>query len=168
MTPAGVEMAAVGQRRVTVMLEPRGYWAAGLESTGNIEFERTGLRFWAEAYGGSSWLGFDPNSTATVNFVTARALAAFRFGGLSRGQLFLEPFARSGMLEPDTDSIDDTVLGGDGRGEHGLLALCPRPPCSSSWDRAARNFPRGSTSWASARTSLYRHRAVLLMVGAAF
>jgi hypothetical protein len=49
--PAGVEVAAVGQQRVT--RQPLGmedYWAGGVDATGDWEFEKTGVRFWAEPW----------------------------------------------------------------------------------------------------------------------
>ncbi len=167
VTPKGIEVAAVGERRVTVVQSPRAYYAAGLESTGDIEFERTGVRFWAEGQGGTSWLGFDPNSTATVNFITARVLAAFRFGGLSRGQPFIETFATFGLLEPDTDSIDDLyweAMAGVNMGHWRYTRLT----LQFELGRADRNFPSVQYFSAFGREPLYRHRAVLLMVGAAF
>jgi hypothetical protein len=167
VTPKGIEVAAVGQRRVTVVQQPRGYYTAGLETTGDIEFERTGVRFWAEGMGGTSWLAYDPTSTATVNFVTARALAAFRFGGLSKGELFLEPFATFGFLEPDTDSIDDLyweLMAGVNMG-HWRYA---RATLQFELGRSDRNVPSVQYFSAFGREPLYRHLAVVLMVGAAF
>ena len=167
VTPAGIEVAAVGQRRVTVVQQPRAYYAASLESTGDFEFERTGVRFWAEGLGGTSWLGYDPNSTATVNFLTARALAAFRFGGLSKGQPFLEPFATFGFIEPDTDSVDDLyweLMAGLNMGYWRFA----RATLQFELGRSDRNFPTVQYFSAFGREPLYRHMAVLLMVGAAF
>jgi hypothetical protein len=167
VTPKGIEVAAVGQRRVTVVQQPRGYYTAGLETTGDIEFERTGVRFWAEGMGGTSWLAYDPTSTATVNFVTARALAAFRFGGLSKGELFLEPFATFGFLEPDTDSIDDLyweLMAGVNMGHWRYT----RATLQFELGRSDRNFPSVQYFSAFGREPLYRHLAVVLMVGAAF
>jgi hypothetical protein len=167
VTPKGIEVAAVGQRRVTVVQQPRGYYTAGLETTGDIEFERTGVRFWAEGMGGTSWLAYDPTSTATVNFVTARALAAFRFGGLSKGELFLEPFATFGFLEPDTDSIDDLyweLMAGVNVGHWRYT----RATLQFELGRSDRNFPSVQYFSAFGREPLYRHMAVVLMVGAAF
>jgi hypothetical protein len=158
VTPKGIEVAAVGQRRVTVVQQPRGYYTAGLETTGDIEFERTGVRFWAEGMGGTSWLAYDPTSTATVNFVTARALAAFRFGGLSKGELF---------LEPDTDSIDDLyweLMAGVNVGHWRYT----RATLQFELGRSDRNFPSVQYFSAFGREPLYRHMAVVLMVGAAF
>jgi hypothetical protein len=167
VTPAGIEVAAVGQRRVTVVTQPHGYYAAGLESTGDLEFERTGVRFWAEGYFGTSWLAFDPNSTATVNFVTARALAAYRLGGLSKGQPFIEPFATFGFLEPDTDAIDDLyweLMAGVNLGHWRYT----RATLQFELGRADRNFPTVQYFSAFGREPLLRHLAVVLMVGAAF
>jgi hypothetical protein len=167
ITPKGIEVAAVGLRRVTVVNQPRAYWAAGLESTGDIEFERTGVRFWAETNAGTSWLGYDPNSTASVNFFTARLLGAFRFGGLSRGQPFFEPFATFGILEPDTDSIDDLyweAMAGVNMGHWRYT----RVTLQFEMARSARNFPTVQYFSAFGLEPLYRHQAVLLMVGAAF
>lgn len=168
VTPAGIELAAVGQRRVTFTDRRRGFWAAGLESTGDLEFEQTGLRFWAEAHAGSSWLAYDPaNIAANLRFLSGRALGAFRFGGLARGDLFLEPFASFGLLEPDADSIEDLYLEAMAGVNMGYWRRA-RLTLQFELGHAQRNFPTVQYFAAFEREILYRHRAVLLMVGAAF
>jgi hypothetical protein len=167
VTPAGVELAAVVQRRVTIVAEElRGFWAAGLESTADFEFERTGLRWWLEAYAGSSWFDYAATAGADVTFVTARALLAWRWRGLTRGEPYVEPFATVGVLEPDSDATSDSFLelmGGVNVGHWRRTRLA----LQVEYARAQRNFPR-QYFLGFANPVLVRHLAVMLMLGAAF
>jgi hypothetical protein len=166
-TPGGVEIAAVGQRRVTQQPEGlTGYWAGGFDATGDVEFERTGLRFWAESLAGTSWFKTAPASSAIATFVEARALAAWRWGGLQRGAPYLEAFAGGGLLEPDTAVVDDLfveVMAGVNVGHWRSTRLT----LQLEHNRAGRNFPRGMF-FDFEKLFLASHRAALLQVGAAF
>jgi hypothetical protein len=169
VTPGGVEVAAVAQRRVTrvpVTDELHGFWAAGLESAADFELERTGLRFWAEAYAGSSWFDYAGTAGADVRFVTGRALAAWRWGGLSRGEPYVEPFAAAGVLEPDSGATADTffeAMAGVNVGHWRRTRLA----LQVEYAGAQRNFPR-QYFLGFASPVLVRHLAVMLMLGAAF
>jgi len=74
------------------------------------------LRLWVDAFTGSSW--FDAANTMnpvlaestasdTNQFATARALAAFRLGGLEPGAGYVEAFATAGALDPDLSVRSD-------------------------------------------------------------
>jgi hypothetical protein len=166
VTPAGVEVAAVAQRRVTFINESlRGFWAAGLESTGDFEFERTGLRFWLEAQAGSSWLSYD-SAAADVTFLTGRLLGAWRWGGLHRGELYIEPYATVGLLEPDTDVTADILfetMAGVNLGHWRRTRLTVQ----FEYSEAQRNFPR-VYFLGFGQPMLVRHLAALIQLGAAF
>jgi hypothetical protein len=166
-TPGGVELGAVGQRRVTLQSQgPTGYWAGGLDATGDLELEATGLRFWAEALAGQSWFTADPMRPGTPTFLEGRALVAFRWGGLERGAVYFEPFATAGMLEPDTSVTSDAfieVMTGFNLGHWRSTRLT----LQLEFTHAQRNFPRGFF-FDFGRQFLFSHRAVVLQAGAAF
>jgi hypothetical protein len=166
-TPAGVELALVGQRRVTQQAQGRiGYWAGGFDATGSFKFERTGLRFWAETLAGSSWFKADPAKAGDPTFVEGRALVGFRWGGMERGELYVEPFITAGALEPDTAVVDDTfleIMAGANLGHWRDTRLT----LQLEYARAGRNFPRG-LFLDFEQPFLASHKAALLQVGAAF
>jgi hypothetical protein len=129
--PSGVELALVGQRRVTyagregegplARFRERPFWTVALDATADFEFERTGLRLWADAFVGSSWfdvrnLVVDVTAEAaaaeTNRFVSGRALAAFRWGGLAPGARYLEVFVNGGLLDPDLSVASDLFFEG--------------------------------------------------------
>jgi hypothetical protein len=165
VTPSGVEVAAVGQRRVTFVDRLRPYYAAGLESTGDFEFERTALRFWLEGMGGTSFLAYDTADTK-VTFLTGRAMAAFRWGGLEQGTLYVEPFATVGMLDPDTTTTADRyleVMAGVNVGQWRRTRLT----LQFEMGQAPRNFPRNYFI-GFFLPFVVNHRAAILQAGAAF
>jgi hypothetical protein len=165
--PAGVEIAAVGQRRVTQQAQGlTGYWTAGGDATGDWEFESTGLRFWAESLVGKSWYKADPAAPGTPTFVEARMLWGWRWGGLKRGKPYVEPFATVGLLEPDTAVVSDLfveAMAGINVGHWRSTRLT----LQLEWSEAGRNFPRGMF-WDFEQRFLASHRAAMLQVGAAF
>ena len=108
-----------------------------------------------------------------------RALRTLRLSGIratldtrimqaqANQQPFIETFATFGLLEPDTDSIDDLyweAMAGVNMGHWRYTRLT----LQFELGRADRNFPSVQYFSAFGREPLYRHRAVLLMVGAAF
>jgi hypothetical protein len=166
-TPGGVELALVGQRRVTQ--QPMGleaYWAGGFDATGDIELERTGLRFWAEALAGTSWFKTPPAASDQATFVEGRVLGAWRWGGTKRGMPYFELFATAGALEPDVDVLDDLfieVMGGANLGHWRDTRLT----LQFEYNDGGRNFPR-NMFFDFEQRFLASHRAVVLQVGAAF
>jgi hypothetical protein len=165
VTPAGVEVAAVGQRRVTYVEGLRPYYAAGLESTGDFEFERTALRFWLEGMGGTSFLAYDAVDTK-VTFLTGRAMAAFRWGGLEQGTFYVEPFATVGVLDPDSTTTADRyleIMAGLNVGQWRRTRLT----LQFELGQAPRNFPR-NYFLGFGQAFLVNHRAAILQAGAAF
>ena len=168
VTPGGVEIAAVGQKRVTFVenLGLKRYWAGGLESTGDFEFERTAVRFWAEGIAGQSFMSFDAASRATVNFMTGRALAGWRWGGLESGTPYVEPFATVGVLDPDSATSADAyleIMAGVNVGHWRRTRLTVQ----FEYGTSGRNFPQDLfLLWDVPH--LVNHRAAILQAGAAF
>jgi hypothetical protein len=102
----------------------------------------------------------------TPTFVEARVLTGWRWGGLKRGKLYVEPFATIGVLEPDTSVIDDLfveVMGGVNVGHWRSTRLT----LQLEWAQASRNFPR-SMFFDFQQRFLASHRAAMLQMGAAF
>jgi hypothetical protein len=167
VSPGGVVVAAVGQRRVTSFTSgTRAFWAAGLDATTDFEGERTGLRLWAEAFAGSSWFDGDPADARTATFVTARALAAFRWGGLRKADGYLEVFASGGLLEPDTSVVADLLWEGVAGLNVGHWRQT-RLTLQLELDTAGRNLP-ASLFTPFGMPPFSRHLAVVVQAGAAF
>lgn len=164
VSPAGVEIAAVGQRRVTQTMQgTRPYWTAGLDLTGELEFGHSRTRYWAEGLFGSSFIDHDPQSDQTVSFWEARALVAHRWGGRRGGELYLEPFLQGGMLDPDVSNVADGFIEGMGGVNAGHWRRT-RLALQLEWARPYRNFPRQYFGAGEVRV---RHTAVLVLLGAA-
>ena len=183
--PSGVELALVGQQRVTyagsrgegalAAYRERPFWTIGVDSTGDVEFERTGLRFWVDAFLGTSW--FDVRSTnigvtaemyagETNRFASARVLGAFRWGGLQEGAGYVEVFATGGMLEPDFSVTADLfyeVMAGFNVGHWRDTRLT----LQLEHGRSGRNFPTQFFRPFGVDV-LTRFTAVVLQAGAAF
>ena len=125
------------------------FWTVAFDSTADIELERTALRWWVDAFVGSSW--FDAGNLAvdvtaegsaaeTNRFASGRALAAFRWGGLSEGPRYLEAFASAGVLEPDLSVTSDLffeAMAGINVGHWRETRLTAQV----EHGRAGRNFP---------------------------
>jgi hypothetical protein len=167
VTPAGVEVAAVGQRRVTQQaMGPQAYWSAGIDSQGDWEFESTGIRYWAEGFAGQSWYRADPMAAGTATFVEARTLWGWRWGGLKRGRPYVEPFATVGLLEPDTSVVADLFVEAMAGVNVGYWRST-RLTLQLEYNSAGRNFPRGMFFDFGDRF-LASHLGAVVQVGAAF
>ncbi len=171
VTPAGQELAAVGQIRSvrhTVELPERmvrseRYWAAGMDATLDFDLDTTALRVWIEALVGSSWIQQTINLDKQT-FVTGRAVAGYRFGGAGKGQGYLEPFASIGFLDPDTDVVSDLfweAMAGLNLGHFRSTRLT----LQVEYARSGRNA-RQPLLWLQA--PIKSHVAGILQLGAAF
>ena len=177
ITPAGTEVALVAQRRVTLLgAATRAFASAGADATSEITFAHHALRLWGEAMLGQSWYqtigalnDVDPvkqGEAPAVNYAELRAMAAFRRGGLEKGDGYGELFFSGGVLDPDLDVTQDHFLEisaglNVGQWQRTRLTL------EIEHARAARNFPR-SIFLAAGKPAVIRHTAALLQVGAAF
>jgi hypothetical protein len=174
VSAAGVEIAAVSQRRVTnfqvmtpegLQIEHRGFWAAGGDITADLRLEKTGWRVWGEALTGSRWLVYRVEDEAYARFVAARILAAWRWAGLAKGETYFELFTTAGLLEPDLNVISDLfweAMAGVNVGHWRQTRL------TLQFEKAGsqRNFPGDQLFYG--RQALKTHTAVVLQAGAAF
>lgn len=113
ITPGGVEIAAWGQLRsfnADISLpDPRRFWAAGLDVIGDHTFAASGLRYWIEAVAGQSWMDANRSDDEFTQFRAARALIAYRRGGIIEGEGFFEPYVMVGAMDPDTRELPDPM-----------------------------------------------------------
>ena len=137
----------------------RHAWAGAVDAT--VDWH--GLRLWAEATVGSSWLVADPNRDSAI-FVEARTVLAYRLGGAHEGARYLEPYTQLGLLEPDTRIADDLVIEATGGINAGRWQRWRVQLELELW-RIDANAPVGITQ---ALTRATDHTAVLLQVAAAF
>lgn len=140
------------------------YWTAGADVYWEWLHPTGALRIWADGMAGESWYehiskGVDSKA---ATFTTVRALAAYRFGGVERGDPYVEPFLFGAAHDPDADVVADQAV-------EAMLGLA-----AGYWDRARlslqgeivrtrRNFP-DSYSVSSDPDRL----ALLLQAGVAF
>ncbi|HVJ16912.1 MAG TPA: hypothetical protein VM686_15835 [Polyangiaceae bacterium] len=110
--PAPFELGAYGTYRVgTVEMvlpneEPEHFWAGGADVKLDTVFGSTALRLWLDANVGESWSSESSQSGWPI-FIASRLMAAFRFGGIHKGELYAEPYAMGGVLDPDTRVTSD-------------------------------------------------------------
>ncbi len=81
-------------------------WTVGAEGTFDWQFATTGLRLWSEAFVGTQALD-DLVDGQHAQYVAARALGAYRFGGMAKGQTYAETFVAAGGLDPDLRVVGD-------------------------------------------------------------
>jgi hypothetical protein len=140
------------------------YWTAGADAYWEWLNGAGGFRVWADAMAGESW--YEHVSKAVDNkeatFLTLRALTAYRFGGVEKGDFYVEPFLFGAAHDPDSDVVADQAF-------EAMLGLA-----AGYWERARltlqgeivrtrRNFP-DSYSVSSDPDRL----ALLLQAGVAF
>jgi len=106
----------------TPLADPGRYWAASVDAQLDHTWCGQGVRAWLEGFAGtnSSALDTTPTTPGDPLFVAARALAAWRRGGVSKGEWYIEPFALASFLDPNLDNAQDIVFeasGGVGGGQ---------------------------------------------------
>jgi hypothetical protein len=111
-TPSGADLALVGGRITTREAGVlKHFWVAGGDATVEHLFERSALRLWAEALAGEvQYTRSLPDLTLeqyTATYWEARAILAWRWGGLEQGDHYIEPFGYFGLLDPDSDASND-------------------------------------------------------------
>ncbi len=119
--------------------EPEHFWAGGADAKLDAVFATSGLRMWLDGILGESWYSESAQSGRPL-FVSSRLMAAFRFGGVVKGELYVEPYAMAGVLDPDTrvtaDFAYEAALGANvGFWKRGRLTL------EGGLQRTERNFP---------------------------
>lgn len=132
----GVTLGLVGERLATgvplATPSPIGYYyVGGADLAADFELGNQGLRLWADAFVGQNWRQYASYNTCAplippcdayvdTTFRLFRALAAWRLGGLSAGDGYVEIFGMFSSLEPSTDVRKDLfreVLWGINAGE---------------------------------------------------
>jgi hypothetical protein len=89
--------------------DPEHFFAAGADAKLDTEFEHTALRVWLDANAGKSWYS-ESAQAGYPWFIAGRLQAAFRFGGLHKGELYVEPYAAGGAFDPDLRVTADFAL----------------------------------------------------------
>jgi hypothetical protein len=177
--PSGVELGIAGQRRVTYAggeqgaVRERPFWTAAIDAAMDVEFERTGIRLWADAFAGSSWfdarnlgLADEAGARQTASFLGGRALAAFRWGGLTPSARYLEVFAGAALLDPGLSVVSDVfaeLVVGLNIGSWRRVRLTAQLEQA----RTARNFPE-SLFRALGTPAPQRFSALIMQCGAVF
>jgi hypothetical protein len=145
--------ARIGEVRLGAGYEHRVGSPAELEvehyATGNVDavldtpLGSGGLRIWAEAVAGESWYEHEskPVDDEDATFVCLRLIAAYRFGGASYGEPYLEPYGMVSGLDPDTEVTSDVILEGVVGLNVGLWDIA-RIGLQGELVRVGRNFPR--------------------------
>ncbi len=133
------EMVAAGE-------EPPHYLAGGLDAVFAHETARGGVRLWVDGVLGESWyehLLKAPDDRDAV-FATVRVLGAWRAGGAHRGDFYVEPFVRFGLLDPDLD-VEADAAWEEAAGVHVGAWDRARVGLEVSSSEALRNFPTAYT-----------------------
>jgi hypothetical protein len=120
------------------------YGTAGLDLVVDHALPGGGVRAWAELNGGESWYE-DADKVQDDDdalFVSARLIAAYRFGGTADEAPYVEPFAFGGVFDPDLDVTSDKVF------EYGLGAAVgfwrrARVTLEGEVNEGQRNLPNG-------------------------
>jgi hypothetical protein len=104
-----LEIGAFGQTMMASrdLIERHRVWAAGADVVVNSFFCPYGMRAWVELIVGSS--PFTIGDEDTTMFASGRGILTFRVGN-EEGRFYVEPYAMAGLLDPDLDYNDDTVM----------------------------------------------------------
>lgn len=132
------------------------FWTAGADVALQTQSR---FRSWIEGGAGSSWADEDPADGEHAVFGYARAVAAWRIGGASKGEPYLEPFAAGGALDPGLDVRDDLVWESAVGVNAGRWKRW-RAQLQYEASRASKNTPESLLGM-----SPHASRAVLLQVG---
>jgi hypothetical protein len=125
------------------VLEVEHYATGNVDAVLDMPVASGGLRLWGEVIAGESWYEHEskPADQTDPIFVALRLIAAFRFGGASYGERYIEPYAMIAGLDPDTDVTADAALEGVLGVNVGLWDLV-RLGLQAELVRVSRNFPR--------------------------
>lgn len=142
----GAELGVYYEDRVgspAVLVTDR-YWSAGADITFDHTFDNGGFRFWLDALAGSSWYELStktPDNKEAI-FSVARALIAYRFGGVADEQVYVEPFVYGAVLDPDADVKTDMLYEGAVGVNVGYWKRA-RLTLQTEINKGQRNFPIG-------------------------
>jgi hypothetical protein len=125
------------------VLRSERYFTVGGDLVLDSEHRGGGLRIWAEALLGGSWLEHTRKPTDAIDavFASGRLMAAARFGGTKKGGRYLEPYGRVSLFDPDTvvafDMASEQTLGVN----VGFWRVA-RVGIEATLTHVERNFPR--------------------------
>lgn len=145
----------VGTEVVPLLGEaPSHFWAGALDAKLDAPLAGGGLRLWVDVTLGESWYS-ESKQKGDPTFIAGRAIVAYRFGGLDKGEFYVEPYGMVGALDPDlrvsSDLASEAALGVNvGFWKRGRLTL------QGDAQRTRRNFPD------SYALEFYRNRRSLL------
>jgi hypothetical protein len=124
-------------------LEVEHYATGNLDAVLDTQIGSGGLRVWLEGIFGESFYEHEskPVDDADAIFVSARVIAAYRFGGLEHGELYVEPYGMFATLDPDVEVTSDTAFEEVVGVNVGLWDLA-RVGLQAEFVRVGRNFPR--------------------------
>jgi hypothetical protein len=115
----GLEVGVYGTNRVgtnelpTPDEAPDRFAAGGADVRLEALFGPGGLRAWLDGTLGESWFRqADKVDQGRPLFVAVRSIVAYRFGGIERGDLYVEPYGAIGVLDPDADVTADMAWEG--------------------------------------------------------
>lgn len=166
ISPGPVKLGAWYAHRVGALtaVEFSHFETFGVDAELNVSFERSALRAWVDGTAGESLYVTDdkPGDDPYPWFAAGRALVGYRFGGMARGEPYIEPFGFLALMDPDTEVVSDLVT----EAAVGVAA--------GYWDRlrvtlqgeitdAKRNFPNGFLE-----NQNPEHSSLLLQAGARF
>lgn len=125
------------------LLQTKYYQTGGIDLTLDTEVGRAGLRVWLEGIMGSSWLEnwYKPPDGKDTLFVAGRLITAVRLLGRRKGELYVEPYAMFGLLDPDNEVSQD-LLAEEGLGVNVGLWKVVRVGLEAELQRVERNFPQ--------------------------
>jgi hypothetical protein len=113
VTLGGVALGAWYEQRVgsRAVAQTAHYATFGLDATTDKRLGPGALRFWLDGMGGQSFYvaGTDRGDNPKPWFAAARALVAYRFGGVEAGEAYVEPFGFFAALDPDADITSDAT-----------------------------------------------------------
>lgn len=111
------------------------------------------LRAWIEGMVGTSWIAgrvmpCRGARSCKALFVETRAIAAYRLGGHTRRERYIEAYALAGALDPDRDTANDRVLEVSGGLTYGAWELWRVQAGVDVW-RFGASAPLGIAAYAS-------------------
>src|SRR6187402_719777 len=166
LSPAWLTLGGWYEQRVgsTAPGQFEHYATGGVDATVDQTFARGGLRAWVDGSVGESQYVHDdkPDQSAAPIFVLGRALLGYRFGGVARGDVYVEPFGFFALLDPDIEVVEDFATEAALGVNFGLWDRA-RVTLQGELTRAQRNFPSGLLDHEDPD-----RESLLLMAGARF
>jgi hypothetical protein len=105
----------VSNRETNYIADVHRYWAGGIDAELDLESIGKGLRLWADVIAGEDHFYAVTRGEERVTFVTAQAVAGWRFGGEKKNATYVEPFVGGGYFNPHIalkrDEIMDAMFG---------------------------------------------------------